>query len=358
MELPEELPDDPAELREIIRRQRAENEALAMERDLMREVVALVKKGRAADLAALTNREKARLVEALRGTYSVTSLASRLAIAPSTYYHQRASMRRPPRREGRLEACAAAVRGAFESSRGTYGYRRVWASLRGRPGAPSQADVRESMRRQGLRAARPRRGGGRWSSYAGEAPRTPPNLLLVDERSDAHCFRAPEPCLALSSDITEMACADGKVYASCVVDLHDGAVLSLAASTSPDAALANGSLAEALSLCPPRRGGVICNTDRGAHYRWPGWLALCEEHGVVRSMSRKGHSPDNAPAEGFFGTMKVEMYRGRGWRSRTCAELIGAVARYKEWYNGERIKERLGWRSPRQYRADMGMPPV
>jgi transposase InsO family protein len=358
MDLPEELPDDPEELKEIIRRQKAENLSLAMERDLMREVVAVVKKGLAAESAALTNGEKALVVEALRGTYSVTSLASRLGLAPSTYYYQRSVMGRPNRREERLAGCAEAVRGAFESSFGAYGYRRVWASLGGGPGSPSQADVRESMRRQELCATSSRHGRHRWSSYRGEAPNTPPNLLLVDEPSDRHCFRAPEPCLALSSDITEMACADGKVYASCVVDLHDGAVLSLAASASPDAALANGSLEEALSLCPPRGGGIICNTDRGAHYRWPGWLALCEEHGVVRSMSRKGHSPDNAPAEGFFGIMKVEMYRGRGWRSRTRAELIEGLALYREWYNGKRIKESLGWRSPRQYRADMGMPPV
>jgi transposase InsO family protein len=354
-ELPDGLPDDPAALKEIIRRQQAENEALAMERDLMREVVAIVKKDPAADPAALTSREKAEVVEALRGTYSVTSLASRLGIAASTYYYQRAAMRRPDRRAARVAAASGAVREAFESSGGTYGYRRVWASL---GGSCSQADVRAAMRALGLVAAAARRGGGRWSSYAGEAPGTPPNLLLVDDRADRHCFRAPEPGLALSSDITEMRCSDGKVYASCVVDLYDGAPLSLAASTRPDAALANSSLEEALDLCPPRPGGIICNTDRGCHYRWPGWLEICEGRGVVRSMSRKGHSPDNAPAEGFFGTMKVEMYRGRGWESRTCAELIAEIARYREWYNGERIKESLGWMSPRRHREALGLPPV
>lgn len=358
VELPDELPDDPAALREIIRAQREENLALAMERDLMREVVAIVKKGPAADLAALTNREKALVVEALRGTYSVTSLASRLSIAPSTYYHQRAAMRRPDARAARLAAAAPDVAAAFARGRGAYGYRRVCALLRSSGTPLPERLVRESMRAQGLEARCSRAGRGRWSSYAGEAPGTPPNLLLVDEGRDLHCFRAPEPGLALSSDVTEMRCADGKVYASVVLDLFDGAPLALAASTRPDAALADSSLAAALDLCPERPGGVIVATDRGCHYRWPGWLALCRERGVVRSMSRKGHSPDNAPAEGFFGTMKVEMYRGLGWERRTCAELIEALAEYREWYLGERVKESLGWTSPRRYRAEHGLPPV
>ena len=38
----------------------------------------------------------------------------------------------------------------------------------------------------------------------------------------------------------------------------------------------------------------VAHTDRGCHYRWPGWMAICERHGLARSMSRKGRSPDNA----------------------------------------------------------------
>ena len=47
------------------------------------------------------------------------------------------------------------------------------------------------------------------------------------------------------------------------------------------------------------------HSDRGCHYRWPGWIRICDDRGIVRSMSRKGCSPDNARAEGFFGRLKI-----------------------------------------------------
>lgn len=50
----------------------------------------------------------------------------------------------------------------------------------------------------------------------------------------------------------------------------------------------------------------IIHSDRGGHYRWPGWIEQVERVGLQRSMSRKGCSPDNAACEGFFGRLKVE----------------------------------------------------
>lgn len=45
----------------------------------------------------------------------------------------------------------------------------------------------------------------------------------------------------------------------------------------------------------------IIQSDRGDHYRWPRWLTKMREAKQIRSMSRKGSSPDNAAFEGFFG---------------------------------------------------------
>ena len=46
----------------------------------------------------------------------------------------------------------------------------------------------------------------------------------------------------------------------------------------------------------------VVHSDRGGHYRWPGWLSRMSEANLTRSMSRKACSPDNAACEGFFGT--------------------------------------------------------
>ena len=58
----------------------------------------------------------------------------------------------------------------------------------------------------------------------------------------------------------------------------------------------------------------IVHSDRDCHYRWPSWISICREKWLVRSMSRKGCSPDNARAEGLFGRLKVEFFLGRDWQ--------------------------------------------
>ena len=65
----------------------------------------------------------------------------------------------------------------------------------------------------------------------------------------------------------------------------------------------------------------IIHSDRGVHYRWPGWIERMDKAGLTRSMSKKGCSPDNSACEGVFG----------------------------------RIKKSLGYMSPMEYRRSLGL---
>lgn len=67
-------------------------------------------------------------------------------------------------------------------------------------------------------------------------------------------------------------------------------------------------------------------------------------------MSRKGTCFDNSPMENFFGAMKQEMYYGKIYKSFNELEI--AITDYIYYYNNNRIKERLNWRSPVKYRID------
>ena len=96
------------------------------------------------------------------------------------------------------------------------------------------------------------------------------------------------------------------------------------------------------------------HSDRGAHYRWPGWISVCEENGLTRSMSAKGCSPDNARAEGFFGTLKNEFLHFRDWSGVGAAEFSERLDAYLRYYRDGRIKKSLGWLSPREYREKLG----
>jgi transposase InsO family protein len=75
---------------------------------------------------------------------------------------------------------------------------------------------------------------------------------------------------------------------------------------------------------------------------------------LIRSMSRKGCSPDNSACEGFFGRLKTEMFYHKDWKDITIEQFIQAIDSYICWYNEKRIKISLGSLSPLEYRASLG----
>ena len=72
-------------------------------------------------------------------------------------------------------------------------------------------------------------------------------------------------------------------------------------------------------------------------------------------MSRKACSPNNAACEGFFGRLKNELSYPRSWLNTTIDECSSALDSYIRWYNEARIKVSLGFRSPAEYRRNMGI---
>ena len=62
------------------------------------------------------------------------------------------------------------------------------------------------------------------------------------------------------------------------------------------------------------------HSDRGGHFRWPGWLSRIPRANLVRSMSLEAFSPDNAACEGLFGRMKDELIYARDWLNTAIDE--------------------------------------
>src|SRR5690606_16492121 len=114
----------------------------------------------------------------------------------------------------------------------------------------------------GLKAVGRRR--RRYNAYKGEASPAVPNLI---ERN----FHADAPNVKWLTDITEFQLPAGKVYLSPIVDCFDGMVVSWSIGTSPNAELVNSMLDRAISTLRPGERPTL-HTDRGSHYRWPGWI--------------------------------------------------------------------------------------
>ncbi len=156
------------------------------------------------------------------------------------------------------------------------------------------------------------------------------------------------------TDITEFAIPAGKVYLSPIVDCFDGLLVNWNISTSPDALLANSMLDDAAKLLSVGEKPII-HSDRGVHYRWPGWIDRMEKNGFIRSMSKKGCSPDNSACEGVFGRIKNELFYNADWSGVNISEFIGILNEYLYWYNEKRIKKSLGYLSPIEYRHRLGL---
>ncbi len=74
---------------------------------------------------------------------------------------------------------------------------------------------------------------------------------------------------------------------------------------------------------------------------------------LIRSMSKKGCSPDNAACEGFFGRLKNEFFYGESWLDISLENFIEQLDEYLVWYNHERIKLSLGGMSIIKHRETL-----
>ena len=345
-------PDDIEVLRDMLREAKMRLRKVQLGLDARQATLEMVKKDQGADPEPLTNEEKAAMVEALGAEYRLCEIPPVAGMAKSSCEYAR-NAQAGGEAEGRAAARRAVI-GAFEAGGGTYGYRRAPAQVNADAGdgaAIGEWTVRDIMRDEGLvaRAARKKR---RYSSYEGEISGAPENLLR-DERG-GHRFHADKPNELWITDVTEFRIPAGKVYLSPIVDCFDDMPPSWPISTSPDAGMADSS---PLGACRWLGEGdrPKIHSDRGCHYRWPGWIGICDENGLVRSMSRKGCSPDDARCEGFFGRLKIEFFHGRDWAEVTIEKFMDMLDAYLRWYRDVRIKGDLDYRSPMQYRRDLGL---
>ena len=333
---------DRSELEQQLETLQRDIRRLQLEKDLLKKANELLKKELGIDRQDLTNREKTLLVDALRPTYAVAELLYEVGLPRSSYFYHRARLQVTDKYVEARQVMAD----IFERNYRCYGYRRMRASLTDQSVNISEKVVRRLMKQECLVAATSKR--RRYGSYLGEISPAPENVLNRD-------FSASAPNEKWLTDITEFQIPAGKVYLSPMIDCFDGMVVSWSIGTRPNAELVNTMLDTAVEKITASGDRPVVHSDRGGHYRWPGWLSRIAEAKLVRSMSRKGYSPDNAACEGFFGRLKIEMFFPRDWLSTTIEEFVAALDAYIRWYNDARIKISLGFRSPVEHRRSLGI---
>ena len=281
------------------------------------------------------------MIEAEKASYPIKRMCELLEISRSGFYQWRASRDRGPtpsqRRRAALDAKVAA---SHAGSDGVYGAPRVLADLRAAGERVSRKTVAASLRRQRLAGISPRRFAPATTVVDLEAP-VPKDL--VGRRFDTGALNR-----VWTSDITYLRTGEGWLYLCAVRDGCSRRVIGWAIDEHLRADLVTSAAAMAVAL----RGGLVdtvtLHADRGCQYTSGQLARFADRHNLVRSVGRTGVCWDNAAAESFWATLKVEFYDRYLWPTRAAAKL--AVGDWIERvYNRRRRHSALGMISPVEY---------
>jgi putative transposase len=134
-------------------------------------------------------------------------------------------------------------------------------------------------------------------------------------------FTAVAPDVLWCGDVTQIDTGEGPLFLATTEDLFSRRMLGHAMSAHHDAALVVASLRMAATVRGGDVDGVIFHSDRGSEYTAAKTAAACRGLGVTQSMGRVGCALDNAAAEAFNSTLKVEFAHRQTFKTRAEARI-------------------------------------
>lgn len=271
---------------------------------------------------------------------SITRLCTIIQVSRQSYYQWLKRQNTPKtKRQLENEWLEQTVRTVFNEFNGIYGYRRIMGEINRRFHKEyNRKRIQRIMRKLGLYSViRRNRHSCTVSGYCN-----------VTENILGRNFAARYPNEKWLTDVTYLELENGqKVYLSAIKDLYDGQIISYRISPVNDFNLVHETLLTARQAEPEAQ--PLLHSDRGSQYTSKAYVRLMTEWGYTRSMSRVGKCIDNGPMESFWGHFKDEWYN---WGTYpTLADLQASIDEFMNFYNNDRIQERLGFLTPAEFRA-------
>lgn len=231
-------------------------------------------------------------------------------------------------------------------SRGTYGSPRMTDQLKKRGLGCSKARVARLMRESGLSGIAKKRYRVLTTDSDHDLP-IAPRVFQVEE-PDTWPTRPNE---VWAGDTTYVATDEGWLYLTIQLDVFTRKIVGYAMTDH----LRTEAVLKALEMAMNAQGvepdgtrRLVSHSDRGCQYAAEVYRDRLKALGITASMSRKGNCYDNAFAESFFHSLKVELVHRQ--RFKTRSEAMAAIFEYIEvWYNRRRTHSALGYRSPIEY---------
>lgn len=280
------------------------------------------------------------MIEAEKANFDIVRMCDLLGVSRSGYYDwgQRQSESPAPAEE-RRERLTAAIVQEHADSNGVYGAPRITARLRHKGELVTRKTVAKIMRRLHLQ---------------GVSPRPFRVTTRPDDQAEPHpdrvnrVFDTGQLNQVWISDITYLSTDEGWLYLAVVRDACSRRVLGWALEEHMRAELVQAALAMAVRLRGELADKVIFHADRGSQYTSSAVAQFAADNGLLCSSGRTGVCWDNAMAESFFASLKVEFYYRRNWTNR--AEAKQAVGAWMEnVYNNRRLHSALGMTSPLEF---------
>ena len=275
-----------------------------------------------------------QLVEKFRGKYTVTTILSALDVPRSNYYRWLA--------EGIPIVLSLEEEAIIELCKKTNyrnGHRKIKALLkRDYRIILNRNTVQKIMQKHNLKCGvKPKR---KWKSQ-GDSVVVAPNLL---ERN----FTATGPNQKWVTDITYIQYGSTTLYLSTILDLFNNEIVAYKLYDHQQTPLVIDTLEDALQS----RGnseGIIIHSDQGSVYTSYAYQDFVKQNHLVSSMSRRGNCWDNAVIESFHSNLKSEDFQYTKFNSISNIDVVKKVDDYLRHYNEERIQEKLGYLTPREY---------
>lgn len=272
-------------------------------------------------------------MEKHRSSHGVQKMCRVIGASRSGYYRWK---RQPQsKRQEEDEKMLMQIRESHKNSLKTYGSPRITDELRAKGVKCGRNRVARLMRLHGIVAKTAKK--FKVTTNSRHSLPVAGNLLKQN-------FVAEKPNMVWVSDITYIATLKGWLYLTVILDIYSRQVVGWAMSDR----LASDFVIKALNQAIGRRKpgtGCIFHSDRGVQYASADFRDVLKKHSFIQSMSRKGNCYDNAVAESFFHTLKVEHVYD--YRYETRAEAAQSIFEYIEmFYNRKRKHSALGYLSP------------
>lgn len=274
--------------------------------------------------------------------FTLAAMCRVFEVSRQGYYDWQKRQVNPSPRVQRRQYLDGQVATAFKARKGRSGSPEVALDLKDAGIHCNRKTVAESMRAQGLRAKAARK--FKATTNSNHTLPVAPNLLNQD-------FSASAPNQKWVGDITYIGTSEGWLYLAVVIDLYSRRVVGWAMSERMTTPLVCDAMRMALGA-RKKPSGVIFHSDRGSQYCSHEYRRLLKEASMLPSMSAKGNCYDNACAESFFHSLKVELIHGEPLRTRD--EMKQDVFEYIEVdYNRNRRHSANGGISPAAFEAKL-----